>query len=181
MSTTSRVVKNTGFLYVKMGVTIFVSLYTLRILLASLGAADYGIFTIVGGAIAMLGFLNSTMANATQRFMSYAEGEGDLEKKKQIFNVSMILHIFIALLTCVLLLIVFYPLFNGVLNIQPERVYAAKIVYFCLIFSTLLTIVNAPYDAVMNAHENMLYYSIIGIFESILKLMIAFYCVYTLS
>ena len=179
MSTTSRVVKNTGFLYVKMGVTIFVSLYTLRILLASLGAADYGIFTIVGGAIAMLGFLNSTMANATQRFMSYAEGEGDLEKKKKIFNVSIILHVLIALLTCVLLLLVFYPLFNGILNIQADRVYAAEVVYFCLIFSTLLTIVNAPYDAVMNAHENMLYYSIIGIFESLLKLMIAFYCVYT--
>ena len=81
MSTATRVVKNTGFLYVKMGITILVSLYTLRILLASLGAADYGIFTIVGGAIMMLGFLNSTMANATQRFMSYAEGEGDLEKK----------------------------------------------------------------------------------------------------
>ena len=179
MSTTSRVVKNTGFLYVKMGVTIFVSLYTLRILLASLGAADYGIFTIVGGAIAMLGFLNSTMANATQRFMSYAEGEGDLVKKKKIFNVSIILHVLIALLTCVLLLLVFYPLFNGILNIQADRVYAAKVVYFCLIFSTLLTIVNAPYDAVMNAHENMLYYSIIGIFESLLKLLIAFYCVYT--
>ena len=179
MSTTSRVVKNTGFLYVKMGVTIFVSLYTLRILLASLGAADYGIFTIVGGAIAMLGFLNSTMANATQRFMSYAEGEGDLVKKKKIFNVSIILHVLIALLTCVLLLLVFYPLFNGILNIQADRVYAAKVVYFSLIFSTLLTIVNAPYDAVMNAHENMLYYSIIGIFESLLKLLIAFYCVYT--
>lgn len=179
MSTTSRVVKNTGFLYVKMGVTILVSLYTLRILLASLGAADYGIFTIVGGAIAMLGFLNSTMANATQRFMSYAEGEGDLEKKKKIFNVSIILHVLIALLTCVLLLLVFYPLFNGILNIQADRVYAAKVVYFSLIFSTLLTIVNAPYDAVMNAHENMLYYSIIGIFESLLKLLIAFYCVYT--
>lgn len=179
MSTTTRVVKNTSFLYVKMGVTIIVSLYTLRILLASLGAADYGIFTIVGGAIAMLGFLNSTMANATQRFMSYAEGEGDLEKKKKIFNVSIILHVIIAILTCVLLLIAYYPLFNDILNIQPERIYAAKVVYGCLIFSTLLTIVNAPYDAVMNAHENMLYYSIIGIFESILKLSIAFYVVYT--
>jgi Na+-driven multidrug efflux pump len=39
--------------------------------------------------------------------------------------------------------------------------------------------VNAPYEAVMNAHENMLYFSIIGIFESLLKLAIAFYCVYT--
>ena len=180
MSTTSRVLKNTSFLYVKMGVTFFVSLYTLRLLLASLGAADYGLFTIIGGAIAMLGFLNSTMANATQRFMSYAEGEGNLEQKKKIFNISIILHVFISTVTCLLLVVASVPLFNGILNIQPDRVYAAKIVYCCLIFSTMLTIVNAPYDAVMNAHENMLYYSIIGIFESLLKLSIAFYCVYTL-
>ena len=31
----------------------------------------------------------------------------------------------------------------------------------------------------MNAHENMLYYSIVGIFESLLKLCVAFVCVYT--
>ena len=169
MSTATRVVKNTGFLYVKMGITILVSLYTLRILLASLGAADYGIFTIVGGAIMMLGFLNSTMANATQRFMSYAEGEGNLEKKTKIFNVSLVLHVLIAALTALMLLLFFFPLFDGILNIQPDRVPAAKIVYYCLVFSTMLTIVNAPYEAVMNAHENMLYFSIIGIFESLLK------------
>lgn len=179
MSTATRVVKNTGFLYVKMGITILVSLYTLRILLASLGAADYGIFTIVGGAIMMLGFLNSTMANATQRFMSYAEGEGNLEKKTKIFNASLVLHVLIAAFTALMLLIFFFPLFDGILNIQPERIPAAKIVYYSLVFSTMLTIVNAPYEAVMNAHENMLYFSIIGIFESLLKLAIAFYCVYT--
>lgn len=179
MSTAARVVKNTGFLYVKMGITILVSLYTLRILLASLGAADYGIFTIVGGAIMMLGFLNSTMANATQRFMSYAEGEGNLEKKTKIFNVSLVLHVLIAAFTALMLLIFFFPLFDGILNIEPERIPAAKIVYYSLVFSTMLTIVNAPYEAVMNAHENMLYFSIIGIFESLLKLAIAFYCVYT--
>ena len=166
-------------MYVKMGVTFIVLLYTLRLLLASLGAADYGLFTIIGGAIAMLGFLNSTMAYATQRFMSYAEGGGNLEEKKKIFNISLVLHVFISILTCLLLVVVSVPLFNGILNIQPDRVYAAKIVYCCLIFSTMLTIVNAPYDAVMNAHENMLYYSIIGIFESLLRLSIAFYVVYT--
>lgn len=181
MSATTRVVKNTGFLYIKMAITILVSLYTLRILLASLGAADYGIFTIVGGAIMMLGFLNSTMANATQRFMSYAEGEGNLEKKLKIFNVSMVLHLVIAVLTALLLLIFFFPLFGGILNIQPDRIPAAKIVYYSLVFSTMLTIVNVPYDAVMNAHENMLYYSVIGIFESFLKLAVAFFCVYTTS
>ena len=179
MSTSTRVIKNTTYLYIKMGITVIVSLYTLRILLASLGAADYGIFTIVGGAIMMLGFLNSTMANATQRFMSYAEGEGNMEKKTKIFNASLVLHVLIAAFTALMLLIFFFPLFDGILNIQSDRIPAAKIVYYSLVFSTMLTIVNAPYEAVMNAHENMLYFSIIGIFESLLKLAIAFYCVYT--
>lgn len=174
MSTSTRVIKNTGYLYIKMGITMFVSLYTTRMILASLGAADFGIFNVVGGAIAMLGFLNSTMARATQRFMSYAEGQGQTERKRQIFNVSMMLHLAIAIITALLLLAAMYPFFNGILNIEPDRIFAAKIVYLSLIFSTLLAIINVPYDAVMNTHENMLYYSIIGIFESFLKLAIAF-------
>lgn len=179
MSTSSRVIKNTSYLYIKMGITMFISLYTTRLILASLGASDFGIFNVVGGAIAMLGFLNSTMANATQRFMSYAEGEGNLEKKRAIFNVSLVLHIGIAALTVLLLVAVMYPLFNGVFNIAPEREVAATIIYISLIFSTVLTIINVPYDAVMNAHENMLYYAIIGILEALLKLAVAFICVYT--
>lgn len=181
MSTSSRVIKNTAYLYIKMGITIFVSLYTTRLILGSLGASDFGLFNVVGGSVAMLGFLNSTLANATQRFMSYAEGEGKLEKKRSIFNVSVVLHVVIAVITVVLLIGAMFPLFNGIFNIEPNRIAAARIVYFSLIFSTVLTIINVPYDAVMNAHENMLYYSIVGIFESILKLGVAFICVHTSS
>ena len=162
-----------------MGVTIFVSLYSTRLILASLGASDFGLFNVVGGAIVMLGFLNSTMANATQRFMSYAEGGGLLENKRTIFNVSMVLHLVIAALTVILLMVSMYPLFNEVFNIEPERIPAAKVIYYSLVFSSVLTIINVPYDAVMNAHENMLYYSVVGIFEAILRLGIAFVCVYT--
>ena len=55
MSTATRVMKNSGFLYIRMGINLFISLYTTRLLLSSLGASDFGIFNIVGGAIAMLG------------------------------------------------------------------------------------------------------------------------------
>ena len=82
MSTSTRVAKNTGFLYAKMGITMFISLYTTRLILNSLGASDFGIFNIVGGAIAMLGFLNGAMASATQRFMSFAEGAGEKNNEK---------------------------------------------------------------------------------------------------
>lgn len=179
MSTAKRVIKNTGFLYIKMGITVFISLYTTRLILSSLGASDFGIFNVIGGAIGMLGFLNSTLANATQRFMSYAEGEGTFENKIKIFNISVSLHFIIAGVTALMLLTIMPWLFNSVLNIVQDRVDAAKVVYYSLIVSTCITIINVPYEAVMNAHENMLYYSIIGIFESLLRLGVAFYCMYS--
>lgn len=172
-STAHRVIKNTGFLYAKMGITMFISLYTTRLILNALGASDFGIFNIVGGAIAMLGFLDAAMASATQRFMSYSEGEGNKEKQTKIFNISIILHAAIALLAGIALLIAGWFFFHGILNIAPERTFAAKVVYGSLIVSTLFTVMTVPYDAVLNAHENMLYYSIVGIIESLLKLAVA--------
>ena len=178
-STANRVIKNTGYLYAKMGITMFISLYTTRLILNTLGASDFGIFNIVGGAIAMLGFLNGAMASATQRFMSYSEGEGNKEKQKSIFNVSFLLHLGISFMVGVVLAIAGYVFFNGILNIPAERMFAAQVVYGSLIVSTMFTVMTVPYDAAMNAHENMKYYAIVGIFESLLKLVVAFACVYT--
>ncbi|WP_209402397.1 hypothetical protein [Pseudozobellia sp. WGM2] len=173
MSTAQRVIKNTGFLYAKMAITMFISLYTTRLVLNALGASDFGIFNVVGGAIAMLGFLHAAMSSATQRFMSFYEGKGDTEKQKYIFNVSTVLHFGIAILLIVVLLIAGYFFFNGILNIPPDRVFAAKVIYGALILSTAFTVLSVPYEAVLNAHENMLYYSIVGVVESLLKLSVA--------
>lgn len=181
MSTASRVAKNTGYLYAKMGITVFISLYTTRLVLNSLGDVDFGIFNIVGGAIAMLGFFNAAMAGATQRFMSFTEGEGNKEKQKQIFNISIVLHAAISILVGVVLLLAGYFFFHGILNIPPNRQFAAQVVYGSLIVSTMFTVMSVPYDAMLNAHENMRYYAIVGIIESLLKLAVAFAVVYTVS
>ena len=176
-STASRLLKNTSWLYAKMGITMFISLYTTRLILNGLGASDFGIYNIVGGTIAMLGFFNAAMASASQRFMSYAEGEGHHEKKIVIFNVSILLHIIIALVIGGILILGGYLFFDSIFNIPNDRLFAAKVIYFCLVLSTIISIMTVPYEAVINAHENMKYYAIVGIFESISKLIVAYICV----
>lgn len=180
MSVTAyRIAKNTGFLYARMGITMFISLWTTRLVLNALGVSDFGIYSVVGGAIAMLSFLNSSMASATQRFMSYVEGQGLIEKKKEIFNTSILIHVGIALVVLVVLTLCAFIFFNGIFNLSPDRTQAAYVVYGCMVISTVLTVINTPYDAVLNSHENMRYYAVISIFESILKLLVAFACVYS--
>lgn len=56
-STAHRVIKNTGYLYAKMGITMFVSLYTTRLILNGLGAADFGSSTSLAGPLPCSAFL----------------------------------------------------------------------------------------------------------------------------
>lgn len=173
VSTANRIIKNSGFLYIRIAVVTFLSLYSTRLVLEVLGTSDFGIYNIVGGVIAMLGFLNGAMAGATQRYMSYSEGENNKEKQKAIFNSSLIIHLAIALILLVLFIIVGIVCFAYILNIPGNRIFAAQIVYGCLIVSTVFSVASVPYDALLNAHENMLYYSIVGIIDAALRLVVA--------
>lgn len=178
MSTSQRVIKNTMFLYVRMVISILVNVFTTRLLLEALGASDYGLYNVVGGAIAMLGFLTSSMSTSTQRFINYAEGEGHAERVRVIFYNAQILHYGLSLVTMALLVAAGFIFFNGVLNIPQGRELTAIFVYGCLVFSTVFSITIIPYDALLNAHENMKIYSFIGIIDVLLKLIIAIiiYC-----
>ena len=173
MTPAHRVVMNTGILYARMAITVVLSLYTTRVVLDALGVDDFGIFNLVGGVIAMLTFLNASMAAATQRFMSFAQGQGDEGRQHQIFNVSVVMHSGIAIIVLSLLEIAGFILFDGVLKIAPERMQAAWMVYQFAVASTFITILGVPYDAVINARENMLLYAVLGVIEAVIKLTIA--------
>lgn len=178
MSNSKRVIKNTIFLYIRMAVSILVNVFTTNILLRALGASDYGLYNVVGGAVAMLNFLSASMSSVTQRFLNYAEGAGDKANTIKIFNNAKAIHYAIALFTAIFLVGAGFVFFNGVLNIPVGREVPALIVYACLIFSIVFSITITPYDAVLNAHENMLYYSILGIVDVIAKLLIAIAIMY---
>ena len=155
MSTSQRVIKNTLWLYLRMGTSILVNIFTTRILLQALGASDYGLYNVVGGAISILGFLTASMSSSTQRFISYAEGEGNLDDVKEIFNNALAAHYGVALISGFILALSGFIFFNGVLNIPEGRETVAITIYLCMIISTVFSITVVPYDALLNAHENM--------------------------
>lgn len=173
MQNAKRVLKNTGFLYVKIVLTIFIALYSTRLILIALGEVDFGIFNLVGGVIGMLSFINGAMIIATQRYMSIAMGSGDMQKMKSVFNSSVVLHLIISLIMIVVLEIAGAFMFEGGLNIPPERIHTAKFIFHFMIVSTFFTINAVPYDAAINSHENMLLDAILGVFEALMKLGIA--------
>jgi O-antigen/teichoic acid export membrane protein len=174
-----KIALNTGFLYGNMVITIFISLFSTRLILQALGVEDYGTFALVAGVISMLSFLNSAMSMATQRYLSFYLGAKDINKQKSVYNSSVILHLIIGGLIVIALEILGLFIFNGNLNIPADRISTAKIIYQFMIVSTFFTINAVPYDAAINAHEDLLFEAILGVLESLAKLGIAYWLFYT--
>ena len=179
MQSAKRVIKNTGFLYTKIVISIFISLFSTRLILNALGVSDYGIFSLIGGVISLLSFINGAMIIATQRYLSIYLGAGDMKKLKSVFGSSVILHLIIGFVIVLILEIAGIFLFNGYLNIPAERLGTAKIIFQFMIISTFFTINAVPYDASINSHEHMFFDAFTGILESSIKLGIAISLAFT--
>ncbi len=178
-SSVNRIIKNTGYLYLNMAMSMFVSLYSTRIILNALGISDFGIFTIIGGAIGILGFLNGSLSGAITRFINYAEGAGKQNTLTTIFNTSVFIQFILSGILIIGFTVAYYIFFNGLLNIEENRQYAAKWIYVFMAASTVITVQATPYNAIINAHENMKVYSYIGMLFTLLKLIVALYIAHT--
>lgn len=173
MKTSSRILKNSTYLYIKMIITIITSLYTSRVFLNTLGASDYGLFSLLGGVIYLFGFLQDTLTRSSLRYMCYYKANGEIVNQQKVYTISVILHLSLSFLILSLLLLITPYLFSGFLNIESDRIEAARWVYYSMVLAFVFTVMSIPYDSVLNANENMLYYSKVGVLENILKLLLA--------
>lgn len=171
MNSNKRMAVNTLILYAKLIITIIVNLYSTRLILNAMGVEDYGVVNLISGIVAMLSFVQNSMSVSTQRYMSVSMGKKNDILVHKVFCNSYILHIILAMLIIAVLECLIPVVFDSSIQIPESRVSAAQILYQLTIISTILVVITVPFDAALNARENMLLYSIATIIESIIRLV----------
>lgn len=169
-----RIAKNTLLLYFRMMITMGVSLFTVRIVLKTLGVVDYGIINVVGGIVVMFSFLSNTMASASQRFFAFELGRRNFVKLKETFSMTVTIYGILSLLIFILAETVGLWFLNHKLVIPPDRMVAANWVYQFSILSFIVTIMAVPFYASIIAHENIKVFAYISIIEVVMKLGIVY-------
>lgn len=177
MSNSKTIAKNTLFLYFRMFLIMGVTLYTSRVVLQQLGVSDYGIYSLVGGIVAMLGFFNAAMSSATQRYLSFDIGRGDEIGLHKTFSATLTIHFLIAILALILAETLGLWYINYKMVFPEDRLYAVNIVYQFSVLTFLFSIIQVPYNALIIARERMKVYAYVSILEAILKLGIVFFLV----
>lgn len=145
MSDKKRILKNTIMLYIRQILILFVSLYTVRVVLNTLGVEDYGIYSTVGGIVTFFSFLSTSMASATQRYFSYALGEENQDKLYKSFTTNIIIYMLIAVIAIFLIESFGLWFIYNKLNVSQDRFSAAVWVFH---FSVLTFVFNIFFKSI---------------------------------
>lgn len=167
------VAKNTLLLYARMVLLMLVTLYTSRVILNSLGIEDYGIYSAVGGFVGMLGIVTNSLTAAISRFITFELGKGKENRIRDVFVSSMYIEIILAIGVIIVLESVGVWFLNTYMTIPEDRIVAANYVLHFSIIAFAISLLNAPYNAVIIAHERMTAFAYIGIFQALGSLTVA--------
>ena len=173
MNSNKRVAVNTVVQYCRTAVNTCMSLYIVRVVLQVLGQEDYGIYSLVGGVVAMMGFVTNAMIVTTQRHLSYTYGKAQKDEVRILFSNSVLLHLAIAGILVLVLLVLRNPIFSHYLVIASERLPVARMVYVLSVVMLFLSFMTAPFKALFIARENIVYMSLVDVFDCFLKLLFA--------
>ena len=81
---------------------MFVTLYTSRVVLNTLGVNDFGIYQAVGGVVAMFTVISGALSNSISRYITFSIGKGDEEELSRTFSTSIIIQIVISVIILLL-------------------------------------------------------------------------------
>src|SRR5574344_433991 len=170
MDDNKKIARNAVFLYIRMAIVLFISLYTTRLVLSTLGIVDYGIYNVVGGFVTLFSFLNATMSNSIQRFFNYEIGKNGESSIQRVFVTSLLIQSVIALIIIILIETFGLWYVNKVMVVPPEKLCDANIIFQLSTISLVLVVLQVPYSAAIMAHERMDFYAIVSIADAVIKL-----------
>lgn len=168
-----RLAKNTLLLYGRMLLTVGISFYSTRLILANLGIDNYGIYNVIGGFVSMFYMVTSTMTQAVSRFLTFELGTGNEKKLQQTFSTSINILLLLSLVVVLLAETVGLWFVNYKLNISPNRMNAANWIYQFSVLSFVCEMISVPYSASVISHEKMGAFALVTILKVLLTLGIA--------
>ena len=175
MTASRRIIANTLATYLKLFVLALTGLFAVPVALRTLGAVDYGIFSVIGGCLAFLMFLNTSLATGAQRHIAYALGEGGQEEATKWFTTSLIVHVVLGAAIAGSAILASGWILHHLLTLPAPRLAAAAWIYRMVVVAMVCTVVSTPYQALLIAHESIASISLMNTVSGVF-LMIAIFC-----
>jgi len=178
MDSNKRIAVNSVVIFIRLCVTSLIGLFSSRFILQALGASDFGLYNVVGGIVALLNVLNTSMVTTTYRYIAYEMGKGEEGNPNKVFNTSLAIHFGFALLILIVGGLLGEWYISNYLNVDPSRLPDARFVFRISILTTMLTTSFVPFQGLLVALEK---FTITAVFDIITRILAFVGVLYLLS
>jgi len=173
-----RILSNSIILYIRLIFTSIIGLVVTRVILKNLGIDDFGIYSVIGGVVTLIGFINTVMLSTSNRFIAFELGKGTTGNINKIFNVCLNIHAAVALLALLLGVAIGEWYIHRYINIPDGKLIEAIWVFRFSLLGSIVSFVGVPYIGLLLAKEKFLVFCAVDILMSVCKLIISYEIVY---
>lgn len=153
-------------MFLRMFFVIFLTLFSIRLLLKTLGFEGYGIYDLIFGIVMLFSILSGSMATTLQRF--YNVSHNDKFQKSNIYSVSISIFCIIGLLIFIFGFSLSENILNY-LNIPVHYSYEAIIFFKLSVVNLVFLVFRVPFVALLISNEKMGLYASLSILDAVLK------------
>lgn len=165
-----RIAINSLYLFFRMILVMGVTLYTSRIVLMKLGVIDYGIYSVVGGVVSLISFINTALANGYQRFFNIALGNNCHNDLQKSFSNSLLIQVCVIAITLIICESLGLWFLNNKMTIPENRLFAANWVFQTSILIFCFALIRVPFHAIIISFEKMNVFAYLSVIEVLLQL-----------
>ena len=179
-NTNGAIIENTVILYARLAITLVSGLFATRFALQALGELDFGLFSVVGSIIVFINVINTTMLGTSNRFIATAIGQGDPDNINKTFNVNLLIHLTMAIVTLIVAIPLGHWYISHYVNYSGELSEAITVFDISLLASAI-SFIGVPYNGLLIARERFLVFSLSDIFFHVFRLLACWYLVYNFT
>lgn len=154
MRQSSLLILNTCISYASFVVKVIAGILLIRFLLDVLGEDDYGIYSALAASSALLAVLQAAVADGARRHMSIEVGTGNRQALTSVFNCTLLLMLFAAVLIIAIGLAIGDSVV-AVVNVPAERFAACKTAYAFSVVSMAILAVTIPWQAFLTSKQQL--------------------------
>ena len=186
MTQSKRIVLNTAATYGRSMFGVLCGIFSARWVLDALGQIDFGLYTVIGGMVIFLGFLNIQLAGAITRYYAYSigqakvsdDGEYGLRECRAWFTSAVLIHTIVpVILVAIGWPLGIYAIRHGWISVPIERLDACLNVWRIVCVSAFFGMVSVPFQAMYTAKQYIAELTIYSFAQTIVRTAFIYYMV----
>lgn len=156
--------------YFTMAFNIVAGLIYTPWMVAKIGQADYGLYTLANSLIAIF-MLDFGLGSAVSRYIAKYRAEGRMDAIRDIMGVIYKLYILIDAVILVVLTVLYFFLGSIYVELTPAELEKFRILYVIVAIYQLIAFPLAPLDGILNAYEKFTQLKICSLLYRVLSVV----------